>query len=634
MIPLSLAMAVASAGVSTDARGPTLYAFFATWCVPCRAELPVIEALHREYRDRGLRVQLVSEDAPATAAEVPGFLARFGVTAEWQLDADSELLIRYHPAASVPFTVLVGASGEILYAHAGYQPGDEVALEAAIVDALAADTTLEKQPTARVSSSTQMLGVWRRSRFDPVRDGELRAGVLRQEVSARLGPAGEAGCSSEVGCVEVSARIDGALMDDEVSGEERDLRPERVAVELQRRGARVRLGDTTAAFGHGVSLSLRRIDTLGVDTALRGGRARINAGPVTLTVLGGVINPQNLDPILFRETEDPGDRLGGAELTLELVDEVTVSPYFLLADAPGAASDGGDRTWAIGGISTTQTWDDLRLLAEVATAERTGFARDDAETGWAAYLSLGFTRPRWSVLLEGKSYRRWLLGREEETLLYHEPPTLERDDQEVPANDDAVGARLRGEWRALETLTLFANFLGYRYSEDGSDPIDGSTALHGYAGATFRPDRDLTSEVSAGYRDETFPDGRDKLQFWHIDADVQWRLAERWALVAEWQHKSETKILFSGPRDFVRGLAVVSIARPGLGSIAGLYGYSTEVATRPTHYPGGELRVELPQGGEARLFVGRLSGGRVCVSGSCRDLPPFEGARLDLVVRL
>jgi len=48
------------------------------------------------------------------------------------------------------------------------------------------------------------------------------------------------------------------------------------------------------------------------------------------------------------------------------------------------------------------------------------------------------------------------------------------------------------------------------------------------------------------------------------------------------------------------------------------------------HVHGGAV---LPSLGEARLFAGRLAGGRVCVSGTCRDLPPFEGVRADLTIR-
>ena len=84
---------------------------------------------------------------------------------------------------------------------------------------------------------------------------------------------------------------------------------------------------------------------------------------------------------------------------------------------------------------------------------------------------------------------------------------------------------------------------------------------------------------------------------------------------------------------FRRGLAVAGLSLAGIGTVSALYGYSTERndGVAPTHYPGAEALVHLPKGGNVRLFVGQLTGGRVCVSGSCRDVPPFEGARLDVL---
>ena len=175
----------ARAGEPPEHRG-TLYVFFATWCVPCRVELPHIERLHRDYAPRGLRVVLVSEDAPSTASNVPAFLARFDVTAPWRLDSESELLARYHPAASVPFSVLVDANGRVEYAHVGYEPGDEAQLERAVVGLLEAG---DAGPAAEVSvtAALQTLAVRREDRFDPNNPGRgrLDAGAARLEVQGR-----------------------------------------------------------------------------------------------------------------------------------------------------------------------------------------------------------------------------------------------------------------------------------------------------------------------------------------------------------------------------------------------------------------------------------------------------------------
>ncbi len=124
-------------------------------------------------------------------------------------------------------------------------------------------------------------------------------------------------------------------------------------------------------------------------------------------------------------------------------------------------------------------------------------------------------------------------------------------------------------------------------------------------------------------------------RLWHLEATASLPVAGSLALQAAVNHVSEGKSSFSGLHEFVRGIASLGVAWPGHGSVTFVYGYSTEVPTRPTQYPGGEIRVVvLLAGGEVRLFAGRMAGGRVCASGTCRDLPPFEGVRLDAVVNL
>jgi len=336
---LVVLLASPAARADTDARAQppkaTLYAFFATWCVPCRVEIPYIERLHRTYAERGLKVVLVSEDAPSTAANVPSFLARFDVTANWVLDNESELLSRYNQAASVPFTAVVDATGAVVYAHAGYEPGDEQLIERAVMKALATSDVEPEQRarrTVRVRSSTQALGVWRESKFDDVVDGRLRAAVARVEVSGRTET------------LEAMVRVDGAMVDDAVAAvddADDDARLERVSVGYQLGPVRLQGGDDYVAFGHGVSLSLRKVDPLGLDTSLQGGRVDYENRRVRATLLGGRTNPQNIDPLELRVVDDVNDVIVGSEVSVDL-GAGKLAPYALYARAQGASASNED----------------------------------------------------------------------------------------------------------------------------------------------------------------------------------------------------------------------------------------------------------------------------------------------------
>ena len=67
------------AAVRAPGAQAVLLNVWATWCVPCREEFPDLMRVGTEYKDRGLRVVLLSADFGETVSDVPGFLAQHGV---------------------------------------------------------------------------------------------------------------------------------------------------------------------------------------------------------------------------------------------------------------------------------------------------------------------------------------------------------------------------------------------------------------------------------------------------------------------------------------------------------------------------------------------------------------------------
>jgi peroxiredoxin len=124
------------------ARGPVLLDFWATWCKPCAASLPELEALHRRFADRGLTVVGVSIDGPRNYPKVRPFASRLGLTYPIVLDGDGGLQRAFHVLA-VPTSILIGRDGAILAVHQGYRPGESAALAVEVERALgvAADSS-------------------------------------------------------------------------------------------------------------------------------------------------------------------------------------------------------------------------------------------------------------------------------------------------------------------------------------------------------------------------------------------------------------------------------------------------------------------------------------------------------------
>jgi thiol-disulfide isomerase/thioredoxin len=55
------------------------YEFWATWCVPCQAEVPRLAELHRKFRSRGFEVVTISSDFPERETAAAHFLEKSGV---------------------------------------------------------------------------------------------------------------------------------------------------------------------------------------------------------------------------------------------------------------------------------------------------------------------------------------------------------------------------------------------------------------------------------------------------------------------------------------------------------------------------------------------------------------------------
>ncbi len=107
---------------------------WATWCIPCRTEMPALEALHQKYRTAGLKVIGVSIDAAADAERVKGFARDLGVTYPLWLDGEDRVSGVFF-AVGVPTTYLIGKDGTLLWRKMGGLEMNDPTLEKALTGA-------------------------------------------------------------------------------------------------------------------------------------------------------------------------------------------------------------------------------------------------------------------------------------------------------------------------------------------------------------------------------------------------------------------------------------------------------------------------------------------------------------------
>jgi thiol-disulfide isomerase/thioredoxin len=112
-----------------DLEGPAVVNLWATWCAPCRRELPDFQAV--ADRTAG-EVNFLGVNIGDEATDAAAFLSELGITFPQALDVDGELTAALG-TASLPVTIVLDEDGAISTRHVG--PMDQTDLEDAIAEA-------------------------------------------------------------------------------------------------------------------------------------------------------------------------------------------------------------------------------------------------------------------------------------------------------------------------------------------------------------------------------------------------------------------------------------------------------------------------------------------------------------------
>jgi len=104
-----------------DLRGKVvLMTFWASWCGPCRQEVPALERHWKKLRDQDVVILGISIDETEKAAG--GFLDMFPVTYPMILDPAGGMVADVWGVSSIPATILLDKNGVVRNRHLGYSP--------------------------------------------------------------------------------------------------------------------------------------------------------------------------------------------------------------------------------------------------------------------------------------------------------------------------------------------------------------------------------------------------------------------------------------------------------------------------------------------------------------------------------
>ncbi len=96
--------------------------FWASWCGPCRQEMPLLESIYKKYNRLGFTLIGVNVEPDSNAAN--DWLKQTPVSFPILYDKDSKVSKMYD-VAGMPSTVIIDRAGKVRVLHRGYKPGDE-----------------------------------------------------------------------------------------------------------------------------------------------------------------------------------------------------------------------------------------------------------------------------------------------------------------------------------------------------------------------------------------------------------------------------------------------------------------------------------------------------------------------------
>lgn len=96
--------------------------FWASWCGPCRQEMPLLESIYHKYNKMGFTMIGVNVEPDSNAANE--WLKATPVSFPILYDRDSKVS-KLYDVSGMPSTVIIDRTGKVRVLHRGYKPGDE-----------------------------------------------------------------------------------------------------------------------------------------------------------------------------------------------------------------------------------------------------------------------------------------------------------------------------------------------------------------------------------------------------------------------------------------------------------------------------------------------------------------------------
>lgn len=116
-------------------KGPVFVQFWATWCIPCKEEMKVLNELWGKYKDSGFVFVAISIDDQKSLSKVKPYIESKSYKFPVLYDTDKNVFSNFG-GQDPPFSVFFDRNGSIYKTYSGYLQGDDAKLEGEIKEAL------------------------------------------------------------------------------------------------------------------------------------------------------------------------------------------------------------------------------------------------------------------------------------------------------------------------------------------------------------------------------------------------------------------------------------------------------------------------------------------------------------------
>ena len=113
-------------GLASYAGRPVILNFWASWCVPCRTEMPALQRAYEEHRDEGLVVLGVNQTFVDNVDAARDFVDELALTFPNVRDDDGNTSEKLYQVMGLPTSVLITAEGEIAHTQIGQMTDEQI----------------------------------------------------------------------------------------------------------------------------------------------------------------------------------------------------------------------------------------------------------------------------------------------------------------------------------------------------------------------------------------------------------------------------------------------------------------------------------------------------------------------------